>query len=197
MSFTFIHNGTLINGNGGTPSKDAAVLIEGNVIRAVGRKAEIRLPAGEITKIDAQGGCILPGFIDTHVHLMIEGYDLVKALNTPFSLRFFQVIDRLRRTIDAGVTGMRDAGGADPGVKMAVEQGLIAGPRMQISITGLSITGGHGDSWGLCGETVHDFFMPYPGMPNGIVTAWKACARRHARSCAPALRCLRFMSRAA
>jgi len=168
VGYTLIYNGTLIDGNGNAPVKDGAVLIEGNKIRAVGPKADIPVPNADVTMLDAKGGFILPGFIDAHVHVMVEGYDLNKALNTPFSFRFYQVIDRLRRTIDAGVTSVRDAGGADPGVKMAVEQGIIVGPRMQISITGLSITGGHGDSWRLCGQTVDDFFMPYPGMPDGI-----------------------------
>lgn len=178
MSFTLIHNGTLIDGNGGAPVTDAAVLIEGNTIRAAGHKAGIKLPAGDVAMIDARGGFILPGFIDAHVHIMVEGYDLNRALNTPFSFRFYEVIDRLRRTIDAGVTSVRDAGGADAGVKMAVEKGVIVGPRLQISITGLSITGGHGDSWRLSGQTVDDFFMPYPGLPDGICDGVESVRRK-------------------
>lgn len=177
MGYTLIHNGTLIDGNGGAPLKNAAVLVEGKTIVAAGRAADIR-PDGEVTKIDAGGGYILPGFIDTHVHVMIESYDLIKGLNNPFSLRFYEVIDRLRRTIDAGVTTVRDAGGADAGVKQAIEQGLIAGPRLQISITGLSITGGHGDSWRLSGQTVDDFFMPYPGLPDGICDGVESVRRK-------------------
>lgn len=177
MGYTLIHNGTLIDGNGGAPLKNAAVLVEGKTIAAAGRAANIR-PDGEVTKIDAGGGYILPGFIDTHVHVMIESYDLIKGLNNPFSLRFYEVIDRLRRTIDAGVTTVRDAGGADAGVKQAIEQGLIAGPRLQISITGLSITGGHGDSWRLSGQTVDDFFMPYPGLPDGICDGVESVRRK-------------------
>lgn len=177
MGYTLIHNGTLIDGNGGAPLTNGAVLIEGKKIAAAGRAADIR-PDGEVSAIDAGGGYILPGFIDTHVHVMIESYDLIKGLNNPFSLRFYEVIDRLRRTIDAGVTTVRDAGGADAGVKMALEQGLIAGPRLQISITGLSITGGHGDSWRLSGQTVDDFFMPYPGLPDGICDGVESVRRK-------------------
>lgn len=178
MTYTRIQNGTLIDGLGGAPVADGAVLIQGNKIVAAGPAAQVPAPQDSVATIDAGGGAILPGFIDAHVHLLVEGYDLIRSLNTPFSFRFYQVIDRLKRTIDAGVTSVRDAGGADPGVKMAVEQGIVVGPRMQISITGLSITGGHGDSWRLCGQNVDDFFMPYPGMPDSICDGVESVRRK-------------------
>ncbi|MEM7132022.1 MAG: amidohydrolase family protein [Chloroflexota bacterium] len=167
MTHILIHNGTLIDGNGGTPIKNAAVLIKDERIVAVGIKNELNTPASDVEMIDAGGGTILPGFIDTHVHIMLEGVDLQKLLTAPFSLRFYQAAEHMRRTIDAGVTTVRDAAGADLGVKQAVEQGLVVGPRMQISITALSITGGHGDGWNPSGSTLH--LMPsYPGMPDNI-----------------------------
>lgn len=166
MALTLIHNGTLIDGNGGEPVTDAAVLIEDNIIRAVGRRQEIELPGAEATEIDAGGGTILPGFIDTHVHLMLEGIDLIRIMTTPFSFNFYKAIDNMRRTLWAGVTSVRDAGGADAGLKQAVEQGLVMGPRMQISITVLTITGGHGDQWMRSG--IEFFLLPvYPGNPDG------------------------------
>ena len=166
MSYTLIHNGTLIDGNGGTPVADAAVLIQDEHIRAVGRKAEVNAP-GDATLIDAQGGYILPGLIDTHVHLMLEGFNVATMLTRPFSMNFYRAIGHMRRTIDAGVTTVRDAGGADLGVKQAVQEGLVVGPRMQISITALSITGGHGDGWMPSGAELN-IFPPYPGMPSNI-----------------------------
>ncbi len=167
MSYTYIHNGTLIDGNGGTPLADAAILIQNDRIQAVGRSTEVHAPNGAVTRIDAQGGTILPGFIDTHVHLMFEGFDIPRMLTRPFSMNFYRAIEHMRRTIDAGVTTVRDAGGADLGVKQSVEEGLIVGPRMQISITALSITGGHGDGWMPSGFSL-DLFPPYPGMPSNI-----------------------------
>jgi imidazolonepropionase-like amidohydrolase len=164
MTYILIHNGTLIDGNGGAPVRDGAVLVQDNRIRAAGRKADIPLPAEAVTMIDAGGGWILPGLIDTHVHLMLEGIDIPRLLTTPFSLRFYHALDHMRRTLDAGVTTVRDAGGADLGVKQAQEAGLIAGPRMQISITALSTTGGHGDGWMPSGMAL-EIFPPYPGMP--------------------------------
>ena len=165
MSYLLIHNGTLIDGNGGAPVADGAVLVQDNVIRAAGRKADLRLPAEPVNQIDAGGGWILPGLIDTHVHLMLEGIDIPKMLMTPFSFNFYKALAHMRRTLDAGITTVRDAGGADLGVKQAQAAGLIAGPRMQISVTALSITGGHGDGWMPSGMAL-DLFPPYPGMPD-------------------------------
>ena len=145
MARTLIHNGTVIDGTGALPLAGGAVLVEDNRIVAVDRAGRLGRPDGA-TEIDARGGTIMPGLIDTHVHVMFEHVDIVRMLNTPFSLRFYQAARHLRATLEAGITSVRDAGGADLGVKTAVEQGLISGPRMQISTAVLSITGGHGDS---------------------------------------------------
>ncbi|RMG95571.1 MAG: amidohydrolase family protein [Chloroflexi bacterium] len=166
MKYQLIHNGTLIDGNGGDPLPQAAILVRENKIQAVGHKADIPLPNEPVEMIDAQGGYILPGLIDTHVHLLFDGVNLMKAINTPFSLPFYQAIDQMRRTLNAGITSVRDAGGADLGMKQAVEQGLIEGPRMQISISVLTITGGHGDGWLPSGAEIN-LFPPHPGRPDG------------------------------
>ncbi len=165
MAQTLIHNGTLIDGTGRAPVTDAAILLEGNRIRAVGPAASLSVPA-DARRIDAQGGTILPGLIDSHVHLMFEGINIPKMMGTPFSLNFYTAIGNMRRTLDAGITSVRDAGGADAGVKQAVEQGLVAGPRMQISISVLTTTGGHGDGWTLSGNEFN-LFPAYPGNPDG------------------------------
>jgi imidazolonepropionase-like amidohydrolase len=167
MGYKLIHNGTLIDGNGGAPVSEAAVLIRDNQIQAAGRKADIPLPSADVDMIDAQGGSILPGLIDTHVHLMFEDIDFMRMFNTPFSLTYYEAIGRMRRTVEAGITSVRDAGGADLGLKQAVERGLVLGPRMQISISVLSITGGHGDSWVPSGGNL-SLFPETPGRPSGI-----------------------------
>jgi len=90
-----------------------------------------------------------------------------ERISTPFSLNFFNSVRNMRRTLDAGITSVRDAGGADRGVKQAVETGVVPGPRMQISITALGITGGHTDGWNASGITTN-LFPAYPGNPSGI-----------------------------
>lgn len=165
MTKTMIKNGLLIDGTGAEPVKDAIVVVEGNTIDFVGKEADYQA-SGEEAVIDAEGGSILPGFIDTHVHMLFEFSPIQNRLETPFSYRFYQAAQYLESTVQAGITSVRDAGGLDLGVKKAVEDGLIEGPRLQISVSALTITGGHGDGYNFSGQTV-DLFPPYPGMPDG------------------------------
>lgn len=177
MSSILIRNGTLIDGTGKAPLVDAAVLVKDNIIQQVGNVNSIRLPDEQITEIDADGGYILPGLIDTHVHVMLEGVNIARDMVTPFSMRFYNSVKYLKNTIDAGITSVRDAGGADAGVKQAVESGVIVGPRLQISISVLTITGGHGDGWMRSGME-YDLFMPYPGFPSCRVDGVEDCRRK-------------------
>ena len=86
---------------------------------------------------------------------MADGHlDPMYGVRTLFSLNFFLAAERMARTLAAGVTSVREAGGSDLGVKEAQVRGLIAGPHMQISITILSQTGGHGDRWEVCGAAM-------------------------------------------
>src|SRR5699024_11685662 len=73
-----------------------------------------------------------------------------------------------KATLDAGITSVRDAAGTDLGVKQAVEKGLIRGPRLQISVNALTITGGHGDGYRESGNIIENLPSGYPGMPSGI-----------------------------
>ncbi len=165
MSYTIINNGTLINGNGGNPIQNAAVLIHDQHIVAAGLEKSIIIPGSNVETIDAKGCFILPGFIDVHVHLMTDAFGREETIYTPLSMYFYKAIERMQRTINAGVTSVRDAGLADMGVKQAVEKGIITGPRLQISISPMSITGGHFDFWLNSG---FDIKPKYPGYPDGI-----------------------------
>lgn len=165
MVYFLIHNGTLIDGNGGKPVKNAGVLIKDRKILDCGSEDSITLPDGEIKRVDANGGFILPGFIDCHVHIMFTGFRFEDPLFTPLSLYFYHAVENLKKTVDAGVTTVRDAGMADYGVKMAVEEGLIVGPRLQISVMPLSITGGHFDTRLKSG---HEVKTTYPGLPDAV-----------------------------
>ncbi|NWF71002.1 MAG: amidohydrolase family protein [Chloroflexi bacterium] len=167
MAQTLIYNGTLIDGNGGPPLQDAALLIENERIVTVTSGNTLPRFDLDIQRIDAQKGWILPGLIDTHVHISMEIEDQRKMMATPFSLNFYKVIGYMRRTLDAGITTVRDAGGADVGMKQAVEQGLMVGPRLQLSINALTITGGHGDGW-LPSGMKYQIWADHPGRPSGI-----------------------------
>ena len=163
-----ITNATIIDGTGSDPIEGGTILIEEERITAVGRQGRIDIPH-DTTVIDAGGGYILPGLIDSHVHFSMEYPDLVRSLLTPPALTLFQMLPRMRATLDAGVTTVRDAGGTPAGVRMAVERGIIAGPRMQVAVSILSQTGGHGDGYYPCCANIGLFGMNFPDVPHGVV----------------------------
>jgi len=119
--------------------------------------------------VDLAGRAVLPGLFDCHTHVMMSParLDTNKELDTPFSYWFYAAIENLRKTLDLGITTVRDAGYADEGVKMAVANGRVAGPRLHISTTILSQTGGHADGWVPSGYDLKT--VAYPGIPNGVV----------------------------
>ena len=101
---------------------------------------------------------------------MVDGDFSAKThAETPFSLSFFQAAERMKRTLAIGITSVREAGGTDAGVKAARERGLIQGPRMQIALTMISQTGGHADSWEICGAHMPGKMDSPPGRPHPIV----------------------------
>ena len=119
----------------------------GDVVIEDGRVVDVGSGLDGDEQVDCSGRTILPGLFDTHVHFMISGIDMWGMLQTPLSYRFFQAARNLEATLDVGITTARDAGGADAGLRKAVDDGLLPGPRMQVSIGMLSQTGGHGDPW--------------------------------------------------
>jgi imidazolonepropionase-like amidohydrolase len=157
---TVLSGGRVFDGTG-SPIADADIVISDGKIVDVGPGLD-----GD-EQVDVSGLTIAPGFFDCHVHVMASGIDLVRRLQRPFSYQFFQAAKNLEATLDCGITTIRDAGGADLGVQRAVEDGLIDGPRLQIAISALSQTGGHGDGWLPSGITT--FLMsPHPGRPPGL-----------------------------
>jgi imidazolonepropionase-like amidohydrolase len=140
-----------------------------DVVIEDGRIADVGTGLDGDTSVDVTGRALLPGLFDCHTHVVFSHIDFMRSLQTPFSLKFYEAEANLGATLDIGVTTVRDAGGADLGVKSAVSQGLIRGPRMQISIGMLSQTGGHGDGWMPCGAEVRFFGPPYPGSPSTLV----------------------------
>lgn len=161
-----IINATVIDGTGNEPYS-GTVLIDEERIIAVGSENEVHI-SRDTTIIDAQGASVLPGLIDSHVHFMMEYPNLVRDLITPPSLSVLQAIPRLRATLNAGITTVRDAGGTPAGVKMAVERGIIAGPRMQVAVSLISQTGGHGDGYYPCCLDLGLFGLQLADVPNGV-----------------------------
>ncbi|GAA0978821.1 metal-dependent hydrolase family protein [Nocardiopsis tropica] len=138
---------TLIDGTGAGPVADAAVLVEDGTVAYAGPAAGAPEADGATETVSLGGRTVLPGFIDTHVHLGVaDGRALaVNHADIPLSLHALETAERMRVTLAAGVTGVRDLGGADAGFRTAQESGLVPGPRMRVALRLMSHTGGHAD----------------------------------------------------
>jgi imidazolonepropionase-like amidohydrolase len=158
---TIFRAGEVFDGTGAPPAP-ADVVVENGRVVAVGTGLD-----GD-EEVDCSGRTLLPGFFDCHVHVTVSSISPLDAVSSPFSLQFFEAAHNLARTLAVGVTTVRDAGGADLGVQVAQANGLVAGPRMQLSLVMLSQTGGHGDDWMVSGGEL-PLFVPHPGRPAPIV----------------------------
>ncbi len=172
MTRTVFSGGLLYDGTTAEPAP-GDVVVEGDRIVAVGGPGT----GDGDEQVDCAGGFVSPGFFDCHVHVMFQRPDYLAIMNTPFSLGFYQAIGHLKATLETGITSVRDASGADWGVREAVERGLVAGPHLQIAITMLSQTGGHGDPWQACGAPM-DLLQPHPGRPDGVVDGVEEVRRK-------------------
>ena len=162
---TVFTGGAVFDGTGAALGPADVVVEDG---RIVDRRPRARRRRRRSTAPDGRS---CPGFIDSHVHFMSDGnLDPMSSVVTPFSLNFYLAAERMARTLAAGVTTVREAGGSDLGVKEAQAKGLVAGPRMLISITILSQTGGHADRWQVCGAHLPGFMgITHPGKPGSVV----------------------------
>ena len=143
---TAITGGQMVTGLSEEPIANGTVLIEGNCIRAAGPADKVALPRDAVI-IDAAGHTVLPGLIDCHVHSTYRARDVRQhLLNTP-SYNILRSTQILKETLACGITSAREMSGADAGFREAINDELIHGPRLQISILMISQTGGHGDYW--------------------------------------------------
>ncbi len=121
---------------------------------------------------ELDGLFLMPGVFDCHAHVGLSTIDPLECLRTPITRWSLQAGANARTILEAGVTFVRDAGGIDAGVRDAIADGLVSGPRVQISIVLLTQTGGHADGF-LAGpglELSSGYLLPdYPGRPPYLV----------------------------
>jgi imidazolonepropionase-like amidohydrolase len=152
-SVTVIRAGVLIDGKSDTPRHDQVIIVRGNRIESVGDSASAKIPSGA-TVIDLPKATLLPGLIDCHTHIFLQGEDPTQGgydtniLNAPLALRAARATVAARRALEQGFTTLRDvetegAGYGDIGIKQAIEQGYIPGPRLFVSTRAISTTGGY------------------------------------------------------
>ncbi len=119
------------------------LLVEGDLIREISRKP---IKPGRAQTIDCGKRVLMPGLIDCHVHLYLSEVNIRALEAIPLTLATARAANLMRGMLDRGFTTVRDTGGADWGIKMAVETGLLPGPRLFVSGRALGPTGGHSDS---------------------------------------------------
>jgi len=147
-NMTVIRNGTLIDGTGAKPKKNSVVVVEGKKIRAVGREGEVKIPKkAKLTEVDASGKTVMPGLIDSHLHLIGLKTDhiLEEELVRPPQLGLIKSVYDAVDLLEAGFTTVKDCGGFGIYLKRAIAEGTTRGPRILSAGYTLSQTGGHGD----------------------------------------------------
>jgi imidazolonepropionase-like amidohydrolase len=128
------------------------VLVEGDRIAAVGPAAQVGTPAGARV-VDLPGATLMPGMIEGHSHLLLHPYNETswddQVLREPEALRVARAVVHAERTLRAGFTTVRDlgtegAGYADVGLKRAIDEGVVPGPRMIVATRAIVATGSYG-----------------------------------------------------
>lgn len=136
---------TLIDGTGGAPLSEAVVIVNGDRIETVGAHDTVQVPPNaEI--IDAKGKYLLPGLIDSHVHVAASGYVPTRPKGSEKAYKTVVAINNLRSALQAGVTTVRDLCGdrTNLALRTAVERGMLIAPRLFTAGKGICMTGGHG-----------------------------------------------------
>jgi imidazolonepropionase-like amidohydrolase len=148
---TVIRAGALIDGRSAEVRRNQTIVIRGNRIESVG--GDIAAPSGARV-IDLSNMTVLPGLIDCHTHIFLQGEDPalggydVQLLKYPLAYRVARATVSARRALEQGFTTIRDvetegAGYGDVGIKQAINEGRIAGPRMFVVTRAISTTGGY------------------------------------------------------
>lgn len=139
-----IENATIFDGKSSTLKK-GNVLVEGNTIKTVSEKPIPADPEGNTLVIDGEGKFLMPGLIDAHWHTYLVANSMMELMTADESYTQFKAGREAGNTLLRGFTTVRDAGGPVFGIKKAIDEGIIPGPRIYPSGSMISQTGGHGD----------------------------------------------------
>lgn len=173
-----IHSGTLIDpGVSMEPMKERTIIVENG--RVVEIKTGFISPKPGEQVIDLKNQYVLPGFIDMHTHITGEfrkdGY--IDRFRLTEADQAFRSIEYARKTLLAGFTTIRNTGSGDgvgTSLRNAINQGIIAGPRMFVAGKSLAITGGHADPTNGAREDILGIPTEEHGVADGVASARKA-----------------------
>lgn len=132
-----IFGGTLIDGTGAKPIENTVILIKGEKIDEITDVNSFSEPKEALYIFDARNKFILPGFIDCHTHIQLsEKQSELQIIKESVSLKTLRAASNAKKTVEAGFTSIRDVGAEnliDVGLRDAINEGLIVGPRMFVS----------------------------------------------------------------
>ena len=140
MARLVLRNLKLLEPEFGALQPGMEVLIEDGVVREVAEKVA---PSADV--LDCGGRVVMPGLIDSHVHVMLSDVMIPNLEKVPLTLATGRAASLMLGMLNRGFTTVRDTGGADWGIRQAVEEGAIAGPRLFIAGQAIGPTGGHSD----------------------------------------------------
>jgi imidazolonepropionase-like amidohydrolase len=153
QSFTLINNARIFDGRGDSLSDPTSVLVAGNKIELIAGATGEAPPGARV--IDGGGRTLTPGFIDAHSHLLLN-IGGPEAQDIHISYAYYRGAATARSVLMQGFTAVREAAGPSFGLKMAIDKGLVAGPRIFPSGSALSQTSGHMDHRSLLERTQGD-----------------------------------------
>ena len=142
MTALHFKNFALLEPEFGELRRGYELLVEGDTIREVSDKP---LKSAKADVIDCGGRTLMPGLIDSHVHVFLSEVYIRSMESMPLTLMTARAVRLMKGMLDRGFTSVRDTGGADWGIKEAVEKGDVAGPRLFIAGAAIGPTGGHSD----------------------------------------------------
>ena len=160
------------------------LLVEGDTIREIATRP---IKAANAAVIDCGKRTLMPGLIDSHVHVVLSEVSIPRLENVPLTLMTARAACLMRAMLDRGFTSVRDTGGADWGLREASDKWLLPGPRLFIAGRALGPTGGHSDGRRRtehgrrchCDDALH-FFM---GLADGVAEVRKAVREAMRQGC--------------
>ena len=167
-----IRAGRLFDGKSDTLKNQQVVLIEGSRIVQVGSANDVQIPPGTEV-LDLKDATLLPGLIDGHTHIFASGPDLdAQMMREPLQYRTLEALVNAQRDLYVGFTTLRDLktlGGqyGDVDLRTAINNGLVQGPRMQVSGRGFATTGGFRPKG-------YSRDIPLPSMLETVDSPWEA-----------------------
>lgn len=142
---TLFSNVRIFDGKSDKLSAPSHVLIRGNKIEKISTEPIPTDRRADTTLIDGGGKTLMPGLIDAHVHTTMESLPMLKGLTNDIGYVNLVAAQAAEKQLLRGFTSVRDLGGASYSLKKAIDEGIVAGPRIYPSGATISQTGGHGD----------------------------------------------------